>query len=737
MNANTQWNLNPQQFEAVLQTEGPLLIIAGAGSGKTRVLMYRFAHIVAEKLAQPDEILAVTFTNKAAGEMLNRVSKIINLRYEDRFSLWVSTFHSMCSKILREHIHLLGYENSFNIYDSGDQLSQIKKIMIRVGLDTKNYPPKAFQSRINNLKNLAVLPHEVGSKGPYIDPKSAEVYKYYEQEMKKSNALDFSDLLLKTQILFKKFPDILKLYQQKFKYIMIDEYQDTNHIQYLLVKYLAQGHSNICVVGDEDQSIYSWRGADISNILNFSKDFVKAKTIKLEQNYRSTQIIVEAANELIKNNTSRNEKKLFTENPEGELIHVQEEQNEHMEARFVVDNIKYLLEFDTKLSYSDFALFYRTNAQSRVLEDQLRKLNIPYKVVGGLKFYERMEVKNVIAYLRVLISPQDDVAIKRIINVPARGIGKTSIQKIEKIAFRDDVSFFEALQKGIEEKVVHQGAQNKIQGFLNLIDSFQEKACELSLPELLEIVIEDSGYLAKLALENTVESQTRIENIDELKNAIVQFCKERDEEATLVNYLQEIALVEERNQNVEDKNYVTLMTMHISKGLEFPVVFIVGLEEGLFPSAKSIESEDEELLEEERRVCYVGMTRAEKRLYLTYARSRRTWGQVQFNSQSRFIDEIPSKYLKLNTTNKRPKFMDKYKSQDSENSFDDFPDYESFDDSQASSPFRTGQKVKHPNFGFGSVIKIEGKGEDLKVSVVFTNQAIKKFVAKYANLTPY
>lgn len=739
-------HLNPSQKEAVETLKGPLLILAGAGSGKTRVLTHRIANLIAQGEATVDQVFAVTFTNKAAREMEHRVMGLLHdLGIPVYERLWISTFHSSCVRILREDIHLLGYQPFFTIYDDADQKSVLKKVLGMLDINEKNYPVKMFQSRINEAKQLGLTP-EVLSKRPsaLMDGKSLEVYQTYEEELKKANALDFGDLLLKTYELFRNYPDVLEKYQDRFQFISVDEYQDTNHIQYLLVKMLAAKHRNLCVVGDEDQSIYSWRGADITNILEFEKDFPECKTIKLEQNYRSTKTIVEAASHVIKNNSQRKDKTLFTENVEGEKIRVHEELNEYEEARFVINRIKHHLENDPR-SPQDFAIFYRTNAQSRVLEDLLRSNSISYKIVGGVKFYERMEIKDVLAYLKVLVNPDDDVAVKRIINTPARGIGKTTIAKIEDHSIQNSTSFFNSILKVAEERRVHSGAASKLRNFHNMITRLQEQTQGRRPLEIFLDVLDQTEYVLRLKEENTAEAQSRIDNLEELSNAIRQFEQERGEEATLTSFLEEVALVSDIDQTDLDQPSVTLMTLHISKGLEFPVVFIVGLEEGLFPSMRSFEDGDPDGLEEERRLAYVGMTRAREVLYLTYARSRRVWGQEQSHPPSRFLKEIPERYVTQDSRIQRPKFMDRYMDQPSygsssfpseryNQSQDPFPDYENESNESGGKSFQKGMRVRHPTFGVGSIYQVEGSGDTQKVSVIFQDQSFRKFVAKYARL---
>lgn len=745
-------HLNQPQKRAVEELTGPLLILAGAGSGKTRVLTHRVANMIAKGLANPDEILAVTFTNKAAKEMEHRIYQLLsNLGYISREPLWVSTFHSFCNRLLREHIHLLDYKSSFTIYDDSDQLAQVKRVVNALGINDKTHPPKNFKNRINNLKMLAMTPdHLRTSKQVLYDEKTLAVYTLYEEKMKQSNAVDFGDLLLKVYEIFQMYPDILQLYQEKFRFIMVDEYQDTNHIQYLLVKALAQKYRNLCVVGDEDQSIYSWRGADISNILDFEKDFPEARIIKLEENYRSTANIVEAASVLIKNNSERKDKTLFTSNPKGELIQIQEERNEYEEAKFVVRTIEKMIQSGHG-RYSDYAVFYRTNAQSRVLEEQLRSHSVPYAIVGGIRFYERMEVKDILAYLRLALNKGDDMAFKRVLNVPTRGIGKTTLEKIEEKAMADKLSLYQATQRSVEERVFNAGTSSKLRNFLNLLDELASMASQQRLTDFYQIVVEKTEYLARLQVDESVEAKARIQNLEELGNALAQFEKERVE-PSLQSFLEEMSLVSDVDSYDQSIENVTLMTLHVSKGLEFPFVFIVGMEENLFPSFRSQEDEDEGSVEEERRLAYVGMTRARQKLFLSYAQTRKIWGVDQFHKPSRFLTELPadhvqwkkisepSGFLRRATQNAIPAapFASKARNSGSHQNadFDDtsqeFPDYEL--ESSPSSDYKKGMRVRHPTFGVGSIFSTEGTGDMQKVTVLFTDQTVKKFVAKYARL---
>jgi DNA helicase-2/ATP-dependent DNA helicase PcrA len=751
-------NLNPSQKEAVETLDGPVLILAGAGSGKTRVLTHRMANMIGQGAAAADDILCVTFTNKAAKEMEHRIYKILaDMNIMVREQLWISTFHSFCVRVLRQNITLLDYKPFFTIYDSSDTLSQIKKVMTNLNINDKMYPAKNFQSRISSAKMLALGPEEFEKTNKRLmDEKTVQVYKAYEIEMRRANSLDFDDLLFKTYELFRMYPDVLAQYQQKFRFIMVDEYQDTNHIQYLIVQMLAKAHRNLCVVGDEDQSIYSWRGADIKNILDFEKDFPEAKVVKLEENYRSSGNIVAAATTVIKNNTERKDKTLFTSNPEGDLINVREERNEYDEARFVAKTIQTMTN-EAIGTFNDYAIFYRTNAQSRVLEEQLRTLSIPYRLVGGMRFYERMEIKDMISYMKLSINPADDMALKRIINVPARGIGKTTIEKIEEYAYQKNMTMFEAAQKTVEERVFTAGTLGKIRRFLDLMTELQAGATQHRVLDFYHIVLDRSEYMTALKKDESPEAQARIENLEELDNAIAQFVKERGEESTLTSFLEEMALVSDVDKLNQEQNSVTMMTLHISKGLEYPYVFLVGLEENLFPSSRSTDSDDEQGVEEERRLAYVGMTRARQKLWLTYTKMRRVWGQEQFNPPSRFIGEIPQALVNFQSAAaEAPRFAARYgtnsysdssfggggfnnKNASPRNSMRDdfetqeFPDYDG-DVAPGGTGFSKGMRVRHPTFGVGTVYATEGSGENLKVSVMFTDQTVKKFVVKYARL---
>ena len=758
--------LNPPQLDAVETLDGPLLILAGAGSGKTRVLTHRIANLIATGRATPDQILAVTFTNKAAREMEKRTQSLLQAlqlpggnpggpSWSMRGRMWISTFHSIGARLLREHIELLDYRPFFGIYDSGEQLAMVKKVAAALGFDEKLHPAKNFCSRINSVKTDGLMPDDIRKRRHLMDDQQLAVFERYEEEMKRANALDFGDLLIKTHQLFSDYPAVLDAYRSQFRYIMVDEYQDTNSVQYKIVRLLADEHRNLCVVGDEDQSIYSWRGADIQNILSFEKDFPNTKVVKLEENYRSTQTIIGAATHVIRNNTQRKDKTLFTNNAVGEPIIVREENNEYDEARFVVNEIAKLLR-ESETSPEEVAVFYRTNAQSRVLEEQFRSRAIPYRLVGGMKFYDRMEVKDILGYLKLVLNPSDDISFKRVINVPARGIGKTTVERIEEISNSSRISMIEATTMAVESREFNAGTTSKLRNFLALLESLRDEARQVSLPDLSIAVVDKTEYAKRLITEATPESEARVQNLEELQNAISKFAEERGEEGHLQSFLEEMALVSDADDtgNAEAERCVTMMTLHISKGLEYPVVFMVGCEEGLFPSGRATDSNDPTEIEEERRLCYVGMTRAEKRLFMTYARTRKVWGSDQMNPPSRFLKELPKEGVVMQSAiASRPRFLDKWGAADSDTygpqggagrshplmNSNPFPDYEggsdSFDESTPSGPaFRKGMRVRHPSYGTGSVLQIEGAGPELKVTVVFADNTVKKFVAKYARL---
>ena len=620
--------LNEQQQEAVFCTEGPLLLLAGAGSGKTRVLTHRIAYLM-DQGVNPYHIMAITFTNKAAKEMRERVDDLVGFGAEH---IWVSTFHSTCVRILRRHIDKLGYGNSFTIYDADDQKSLIKQICKQYKIDTKMMPERKIINEISSAKDEFMTPSEYETRHQYDFKKKkiAQIYKEYQKQLKANNALDFDDLIFKTVELFQFHPEVLDYYQERFRYIMVDEYQDTNTIQFQLVSMLARKYQNLCVVGDDDQSIYKFRGANVKNILNFENVFPEAVTIKLEQNYRSTKNILNAANEVIKHNKGRKTKKLWTENEEGDLIEFHQYGTEYEEARKIIHEIEDLSK--EGYDYKNMAILYRTNAQSRVFEESFMIKNIPYRIVGGTNFYQRKEVKDILSYLKVVDNGLDDLAVRRIINVPRRGIGAATIEKINVYAVEHNVSFLDACFSSDSIDTLG-NAKKKINGFADLIREFRRKMQEGSLEELFKYITDETGYIANLKAEETEEAEGRIENINELLNKVVTYEQEA-EEASLSELLEEIALVADIDNLEESDNRVVLMTLHSAKGLEFPYVFICGMEDGIFPSYMTVMSEDDDDMEEERRLCYVGITRAKKKLYLSAAKRRMMQGRTQFNKVS-------------------------------------------------------------------------------------------------------
>lgn len=708
-------SLNPVQRQAVQHTEGALLLLSGAGSGKTRVITHRIAYLIRHHGISPFNILAVTFTNKAAGEMKTRLENLVGERTSKL--LWVSTFHSSCARILRRDIERLGYSSSFTIYDTADQLTLIKEILKALKFREEQNNPRAVLSTISNAKNALMTPEIFASTADgFFEQQVAQIYRVYQTFLRENNALDFDDLIMLTVELLESCPDVLEYYQNKFRYILIDEYQDTNHSQYRLVRALAQKHQNICVVGDDDQAIYSWRGADIKNILDFERDYPNTTILRLEQNYRSTQNILGAAYEIVRHNRRRIDKKLWTENQTGELITCYEAQDENDEAGHVIQEIERWRARGVK--YGDCVIFYRINAQSRTFEDALRGANIPYQIVGNVRFYERMEIKDLLAYLRVIVNPADTISLRRIINVPRRGIGPTTIQRLENFAQAEGISLFDAVMRANRISTLRYAAQEKVRVFAELIESFN---ADDSPVQTVEALLDRSGYLENLKQENTIESQSRLENVRELITAAAEY-EEREAEPTLVGFLEMITLVADID-NMDDKSdIVTLMTLHSAKGLEFPIVFMVGMEEGLLPHQRSFASEAE--LEEERRLCYVGITRAKESIYLTHARSRRLFGQTDYRMPSRFIEEIPEELLKREDAYqplRRPTIS----------SYD--PDEPDTDDGQ-SFDYSVGEVVYHMKFGRGRITAISGYGEDMRVTVRFERGIEKTLMAGYARL---
>lgn len=759
--------LNEPQREAVYHTDGPLLILAGAGSGKTRVLTHRIAYLIGERGVNAWNILAITFTNKAAEEMRQRVDNLVGFGAE---SVWVSTFHSACVRILRRFIDRLGYENHFTIYDTDDQKTLIKEVCRKVDVDTKVFKERSLLSAISSAKNEMILPDEfeLNAGGDFAKMKIAKVYREYEAQMKANNALDFDDLLVKTVQLLQTQPDVLESYQERFRYIMVDEYQDTNTVQFQLVSLLAGKYKNLCVVGDDDQSIYKFRGANIRNILDFEHEFPDAKVIKLEQNYRSTGNILNAANSVIANNRGRKEKSLWTENGEGELIRLRQFDTAFDEADFIGEDIKSAVRQGG--SYNDSAVLYRTNAQSRLLEEKFIAMNIPYKIVGGVNFYARREIKDLLAYLKTIDNGRDDVAVRRIINVPKRGIGLTTINRIQESATERGIGFYEALlAPGLIAGVGR--SATKLDSFAALIEYFKTLAEEMSITDLLQEVIEKTGYIESLENEDKEEAKTRKENIDELISKAATYeesCQDKDEKATLSGFLEEVALVADIDSLDEDQEYVVLMTLHSAKGLEFPRVYLAGMEDGLFPGYMSINAGDREELEEERRLCYVGITRAEQELTLTSARRRMVHGETQYNPMSRFVKEIPRELL--DTGNKKftqetempaqqntyARAREAFRAQAFGGAFGGMAPAKNQGTSKTvtgsqalaslqkgsqlaaggNGPlgYEVGDRVRHVKFGEGTVTDIKEGRRDHEVTIEFDSVGTRKMFAKFAKL---
>lgn len=741
MKDNWLKDLNSPQGEAAVYGDGPLLILAGAGSGKTRVLVHRIAHLVRTVNVDPSNILAVTFTNKAAEEMQGRVAGLLG---PDSSRIWVSTFHSLGARILRAHIGRLGYSQSFVIFDDADQLSLLKKVIKEQGLDPKKVTPRSMRSKLDSIKRTAQTISEIADHPDPEIEKYLPLLRIYQARLQESNAVDFGDLLLLTHKLFEEFPEVLEEYRQRFCHIMVDEYQDTNRVQYLLVRQLAGDSGNICVVGDEDQSIYGWRGADISNILNFERDFPDARVILLEQNYRSTRTIIEAASGLINCNDERKPKRLWTDNPQGDNIRLYSAADEQEEARWVVEDVLRMKGMGKSLS--EMAVFYRTHAQSRVFEDALMSANVPYMVYGGLRFYDRKEVKDMLSYLRFLDNPDDEVSLFRIINMPVRGIGAKTLSVIEDEKRKSGADWISSISACISGGAVRAKSAAGLGKFLGLIEELS-KLTGGSLTALLEAVLERTGYRELLMKEDTVESRARLENLEELINAVVEH-ETHDVDPGLSGFLQKVTLASDMDRFDRDAGRLTLMTLHSAKGLEFPVVFMVGMENGVFPHILSFvkeDSQEERLkgLEEERRLCYVGMTRAMECLVMTWARARRKKGRMEKSSQSAFIDEIPSEYIARvggSGVLRRPTLAAGRAIKNPEPARIDFGDSEIVYD-QGEGPgyssdalkFRRGERVFHSEYGEGVVRRFEESGERTKVVVRFANST-KKFMVKFTNL---
>ncbi|MFD3259471.1 DNA helicase PcrA [Paenibacillus lentus] len=755
--------LNPEQRRAVETTEGPLLIMAGAGSGKTRVLTHRIAYLIATRKAPPWAILAITFTNKAAREMQERVSQLVGQEGRD---IWVSTFHSMCVRILRRDIERIGFSSSFSILDSTDQLSVIRNCMKELNIDTKKFEPKAVQAMISTAKNELITPQKYEQKvGDYFEGLVAKVYTMYQKRLRQNNSLDFDDLIMKTIELFKEVPEVLEFYQKKFSYVHVDEYQDTNRAQYMLCKLLANKHHRICVVGDSDQSIYRWRGADITNILNFEQDYPEATTILLEQNYRSTSTILNAANAVIGRNTGRKPKNLWTDKGDGDKIKVYRAGSEHDEGYFVTSEIHNSIKRGR--SYRDHAILYRTNAQSRVIEETLIKSDIPYQIVGGIKFYDRKEIKDLLAYLRLLSNPDDDISLTRIINVPKRGIGDTTLAKLAAAAAERGISIFRLLYT-VDDLGFAGRTRNALVEFYDMISALHQMVEYLSVTELTEKVLEMSQYRLELQNENTLESRSRLENIDEFLSVTMEFEK-NNEDKTLVSFLTDLALIADidtMNDEEEEQSgdAVVLMTMHSAKGLEFPVVFIIGMEEGVFPHSRAFM--DNEELEEERRLAYVGITRAEERLFLTCAQMRTLFGRTSANAPSRFLEEIPDE-LKEDTEIARDRYRrgagigGAYSGRGfgagTGGNFGNRPSAQGTRSASTASSgvtvstgvsgasavkpsnsgdFNAGDKVSHGKWGIGTVVAVKGTGNDMELQIAFPAPVgVKRLLAGFAPIT--
>src|SRR5690625_2464098 len=713
--------------------------MAGAGSGKTRVLTHRIAYLIHEKGVPPYNILAITFTNKAAREMKERVEELVGTAGE---SMWVSTFHAMCVRILRRNIDQIGYDSNFTILDTSDQLTAIRQVLRNLNIDTKQFDPRAVLNRISAAKNELITPEKFAEEASsYREEIYADIYQAYQKLIRSNHSLDFDDLIMQTVHLFERVPEVLSYYQRRFQYIHVDEYQDTNYAQYVLVHQLSKRYENICVVGDSDQSIYRWRGANIENILNFEKDYVQTKVIMLEQNYRSTKTILKAANEVIQNNPNRKPKNLWTDNKEGDKIQYHQAFDERAEARYVLQIIRELID-EKGYSPNDIAILYRTNAQSRVMEEEIMKSTFDYQIIGGLKFYERKEIKDIIAYLRLVANPNDDLSFQRVVNEPKRGIGQTTMERLEAYASAEDITLYEAVQE-VDFAGVTPRAANALAKFNELIETFRKQEEFLTITDLTEEILKRTGYRDALIKENTLEAQSRLENIDEFLTVTNHFDQtmEENEDATLIDFLTDLALVadidELDEEDIEQRELLTLMTLHSAKGLEFPVVFLIGMEEGIFPHSRSID--DPEELEEERRLAYVGITRAEQKLYMTHAIRRQMYGRMMNNPRSRFIDELPVDLIdgmmikgerdhisfpfeRTMIQNKnehrsvrRPRRLRKQTS------------------GAEKTTWTPGEKVVHKKWGTGTIVSTTGSGEDMELQIAFPNPTgIKHLLAKFA-----
>ena len=755
--------LNDKQKEAVLATEGPCLVIAGAGSGKTKVLTHKIAYLLSEKNVKPWNILSITFTNKAANEMKQRVEKLVG---EASQEMWLGTFHSICVRILRRFIDRIGFDTTFLIFDSTDQRTLVKECIKSMRLDDKLFTDRSVLSEISNGKNDMLEPkaYQVKYNGDFRKEKIGEVYELYQKKLKENNALDFDDIINYTIKILTENPDVLEYYTEKFKYVLVDEYQDTNKAQFMLVSILASKYGNITVVGDNDQGIYSFRGADITNILNFEKDFPGSKIVKLEQNYRCTGNILKAANAVIKNNENKYDKKLWTENEEGKLPCIYKAEDEYDEASYIVKQIN-MLKMEEYLKLSDFVILYRMNSQSRAIEDIFRRENIPYKIIGGLKFYERKEIKDIIAYLRLIFNTSDNLSLKRIINEPKRGIGKTSLDNIQDISDKTGKSMYEII-KYAEQYELNRVKANSIQ-FVEVIEELRKQVNQIPISELIKLTLNKTGYVKALENENTIEAESRIQNLEEFLTVAIEF-EEQMAENTLAEFLESISLTSDIDNMEESEDTVTLMTLHSAKGLEFPVVFLVGMEEGIFPGYKSIGEIKE--LEEERRLFYVGITRAMQYLYLTCAKRRTIFGSTSYNQMSRFLKEIPKDLLdgyeeidnednnSFKDSNYGWEYGTNYAGKVKTYKFDNvekipevkekvgafqFRTAESFLNSlnkKASgrqvdiTKYKEGQRIYHKKFGEGTINKIEQEGEDYKLDIQFDKVGHKRLMAKFAKL---
>lgn len=739
--------LNEQQKEGVFTTEGAVLILAGAGSGKTGVLTHRIAHLIDDLGVNSYNILAITFTNKAAKEMKERVDRLVGMGAD---SAWIMTFHAACVRILRRYICRIGYDNNFTIYDTDDQKSVIKDILKRKNLDPKQYKDRTILSVISNAKDNLISPDDMyqSSGGNYNTMKTAEIYREYQEQLKKNNAVDFDDIIGLTVKLFNEDKEVLRYYQERFRYIMVDEYQDTNRAQFNLIRLLAGGHGNLCVVGDDDQSIYKFRGADVNNILDFEKYFNNAKIIKLEQNYRSTQKILDVANEVIKNNAGRKDKRLWTSVKDGTKVIFNVYENGYEEARGIAEDIAHRHLHDRK-DYSDFAILYRTNAQSRSLEEKLIEKNIPYRIYGGINFYARREIKDILAYLKTIDNARDDLAVKRILNVPKRGIGATSVAKVDDYAYENDITFYVALRQAKEVPGL-QRAVSKVEGFVTQIEILKSKSQYIGVGKLIEEIIETVGYSDYIDAESESDEQAteRRQNIDELISKAVQY-EETVDEPSLSGFLEEVALVADIDNLDENNDMVSLMTIHSAKGLEFPIVYLAGMEDGLFPSYMSISTGDESDIEEERRLCYVGITRAKETLIMSAARMRTVRGETQMNRTSRFVREIPkellaesAQMLKKNSEYSAITGKDHMELPVRKRGQVAFNSYQReaisntvFDKKTDSAPdYVVGDRVRHIKFGEGTVADMINGGRDYEVTVDFDTAGRKKMFAGFAKL---